>query len=249
MRTTNTRVILSGIQSVDSTATATAASWVWDSDNSTRSTRNSPARLAASPVRATSGRPSGARITSMSRQPIPRAASLPCSALYTASFAARRTATCSAGSGRDRQYSASAGVSNRSNTCAPLSASIARAREISTRSTPTPTALTVYGVLEAEARGEPCGGGHVSAENEAKPDEHDTEGNPEGDDRPERWTPGGNRLDLRTPAAPFFLDLRFEREPRGFQTTRDGAQGFLPGRMRVFLEHRRSEERRVGKEC
>ena len=77
----NTRVILSGIQSVDRTAIATAASCVCDSDKSTFVTCNSFARLAARPLSSTSGRPSGARVTSMSRQPMPRAASLPCNAL------------------------------------------------------------------------------------------------------------------------------------------------------------------------
>src|SRR6266550_3028152 len=234
-RTTNTRVNLSEFQSVDRTAIAIAASCVWERDSRIRVTRSSLARRSASPVSATSGRPSGARVTSMSRHPIPRAASLPCSALYTASLAASRTATCSAGSGRERQYSASAGVSRRSNTCAPLSASIARARETSTRSTPTPMALTA---LEAQLRREPCGSGQIAAEDQAEPDEQDGERRPHHEDRPEEGTPRRDRVDLWCPARMLLFHLGLEREPGGFQPARDGPQGFLPLSVRVLLQNR-----------
>ena len=60
----------------------------------------SRASRSASPCRRMAGRPSGSRVTSMSRQPIARAPGSDCMALYTASLAAMRAAALPVGSGR-----------------------------------------------------------------------------------------------------------------------------------------------------
>src|ERR1043166_9610661 len=178
-----------------STTTATAAWCVWDNDRRTRSTPSCAARAAALPLSCTSGRPSGARTTSISHQPLPRATSLPCRALHTASSAAGRTATWVAGSGRLSQYARSVGVSRRSKTREPLSAMIAATLETSTRSTPTPIAVTARG-SEAEPCREPRGSGQVAAQDEAEPDERRGERGPDQDQGPERRPPSGDPLDL-----------------------------------------------------
>src|SRR5213593_308034 len=212
---------------------AIAAKWVCDRDKSTRVTPSSRARVAAMPVRCTSGRPSGARITSMSRHPIPRAASLPCSALYTASFAASRTATWVAVSGRLSQYARSAGVRRRSNTRPPLSLMIAAMRATSTRSTPTPIALTPASpeALKAQAHREPDGGGQVAAQYQPQPDERDRAGPPNDEHGPQGRPPALQALELGGPAALFFRGLGLQSQPRRLETARDGAQRFLPIRV------------------
>ena len=64
--------------------------WIVAADSSSK-------RCAARPWRRSLGEPSGCENTSISRQPMPRARSFPESALYAASFAASRAATCCAG--------------------------------------------------------------------------------------------------------------------------------------------------------
>src|SRR5213594_4053461 len=188
---------------------AIAAKWVCDRDKSTRVTPSS------------------------------RAASLPCSALYTASFAASRTATWVAVSGRLSQYARSAGVRRRSNTRPPLSLMIAAMRATSTRSTPTPIALTPASpeALKAQAHREPDGGGQVAAQYQPQPDERDRAGPPNDEHGPQGRPPALQALELGGPAALFFRGLGLQSQPRRLETARDGAQRFLPIRVDALVEH------------
>src|SRR6266702_3195253 len=106
---------------------------------------------------------------------------------------------------------------------------IAATRDTSTRSTPTPIAVT--------ARREPCGGGQVAAQHQSEPYQRHAERSPQGDQRPKRRPPARNRVDLVGPATVLVGNLRLEREPRGLETTRGGAERLLPLRVRRLVEN------------
>src|SRR5213079_2140332 len=109
---------------------------------------------------------------------------------------------------------------------------IAATRDTSTRSTPTPIAVTARR-SEAEARREPCGGGQVAAQHQSEPYQRHAERSPQGDQRPKRRPPARNRVDLVGPATVLVGNLRLEREPRGLETTRGGARGVAGGAPRA----------------
>src|SRR5438034_7430442 len=113
---------------------------------------------------------------------------------------------------------------------------IAATRDTSTRSTPTPIAVTARR-SEAEARREPCGGGQVAAQHQSEPYQRHAERSPQGDQRPKRRPPARNRVDLVGPATVLVGNLRLEREPRGLETTRGGAERLLPLRVRRLVEN------------
>src|SRR3989442_11648117 len=91
---------------------------------------------------------------------------------------------------------------------------IAATRDTSTRSTPTPIAVTARR-SEAEARREPCGGGQVAAQHQSEPYQRHAERRPQRDQRPKRRPPARNRVDLVGPATVLVGNLHLEREPRG----------------------------------
>src|SRR5437773_6313176 len=94
---------------------------------------------------------------------------------------------------------------------------IAATRDTSTRSTPTPIAVTARR-SEAEARREPCGGGQVAAQHQSEPYQRHAERRPQRDQRPKRRPPARNRVDLVGPATVLVGNLRLEREPRGLRS-------------------------------
>src|SRR3989441_10361576 len=86
----------------------------------------------------------------------------------------------------------------------------------------------------------------------SEPYQRHGERRPQRDQRPKRRPPARNRVDLVGPATVLVGNLRLEREPRGLETARGGAERLLPLRVRRLVENAglaRSEERRVGKEC
>ena len=101
-------------------------------------TASSVARSVARPWNNNVG-PCSPRITSISRQPIPRASVFPARALNAASLAARRAARCWAGSGRGNAYASSSAVNSLRNARSPFASSSFSTRAISTRSIPMPT--------------------------------------------------------------------------------------------------------------
>src|SRR5712691_3324416 len=107
---------------------------------------------------------------------------------------------------------------------------IAATRDTSTRSTPTPIAVTARR-SEAEARREPCGGGQVAAQHQSEPYQRHAER------RPQRRPPARNRVDLVGPATVLVGNLRLEREPRGLETARGGTERLLPLRVRRLVEN------------
>src|SRR5438128_1929508 len=113
---------------------------------------------------------------------------------------------------------------------------IAATRDTSTRSTPTPIAVTARR-SEAEARREPCGGGQVAAQHQSEPYQRHAERRPQRDQRPKRRPPARNRVDLVGPATVLVGNLRLEREPRGLETARGGAERLLPLRVRRLVEN------------
>src|SRR5216110_1733281 len=56
---------------------------------------------------------------------------------------------------------------------------------------------------------------------------------------PKRRPPPGHRIDLVGPAALLVGDLRLEREPRGLEPARGGAERLLPVGMRALVENAR----------
>src|SRR5438132_6138055 len=86
---------------------------------------------------------------------------------------------------------------------------IAATRDTSTRSTPTPIAVTARR-SEAEARREPCGGGQVAAQHQSEPYQRHAERRPQRDQRPKRRPPARNRVDLVGPATVLVGNLRLE---------------------------------------
>src|SRR5439155_1478384 len=104
---------------------------------------------------------------------------------------------------------------------------IAATRDTSTRSTPTPIAVTARR-SEAEARREPCGGGQGAAQHQSEPYQRHAAGRPQRDQGPKRRPPARNRVDLVGPATVLVDNLRLEREPRGLETARGGAERLLP---------------------
>src|SRR5213083_1240318 len=96
---------------------------------------------------------------------------------------------------------------------------IAATRDTSTRSTPTPIAVTARR-SEADARREPCGGGQVAAQHQSEPYQRHAERSPQGDQRPKRRPPARNRVDLVGPATVLVGNLRLERDPRGCEIGR-----------------------------
>src|SRR5436309_1318243 len=76
---------------------------------------------------------------------------------------------------------------------------IAATRDTSTRSTPTPIAVTARR-SEAEARREPCGGRQVAAQHQSDPYQRHAERRPQRDQRPKRRPPARNRVHLVAPA-------------------------------------------------
>src|SRR5947208_13452582 len=115
---------------------------------------------------------------------------------------------------------------------------MAATRDTSTRSTPTPIAVTACR-SEAEARREPCRGRHVAAEHQSEPYERHGERRPQRDQRPERRPPPGNRVDLVGPAAPLVGNLRLEGEPCCLEPARGGAERLLPVGVRRLVEDAR----------
>src|SRR6266550_2961072 len=113
---------------------------------------------------------------------------------------------------------------------------IAATRDTSTRSTPTPIAVTARR-SEAEARREPCGGGQVAAQHQSEPYQRHAERRPQRDQRPKRRPPARNRVDLVGPATVLVGNLRLEREPRGLETARGGTERLLPLRVRRLVEN------------
>src|SRR2546428_12168647 len=101
---------------------------------------------------------------------------------------------------------------------------IAPTRDTSTRSTPTPTALTAEVssrpmplALEAQAPGQPGGRGEVATEDEAEPDEEQGERDPCGEQRPYRRPPSRDGGDFRRPAPPPLPHHGLERQPGDFE--------------------------------
>src|SRR5256884_9717407 len=115
---------------------------------------------------------------------------------------------------------------------------IAATRDTSTRSTPTPIAVTARR-SEAEARREPCGGGQVAAQHQSEPYQRHAERRPQRDQRPKRRPPARNRVDLVAPATVLVANLRLEREPRGLATARGGPERLLPLAVRRLSAHAR----------
>src|SRR2546428_1132401 len=115
---------------------------------------------------------------------------------------------------------------------------IAATRDTSTRSTPTPIAVTARR-SEAEARREPRGGREVATQHQSEPHQRHGERRPQRQQWPERRPPAGNRVDLVGPAALLVGDLRLEREPCRFEAARGGAERLLPVGMRRLVEHTR----------
>src|SRR5213080_2057365 len=85
---------------------------------------------------------------------------------------------------------------------------------------------------KTEARREPCGGGEIAAEHQSEPYQRDGEGRPQRDQGPKRRPPLGHRIEL-------VGDLRLEREPRGLEPARGGAERLLPVGMRALVENAR----------
>src|SRR5437867_12274278 len=106
---------------------------------------------------------------------------------------------------------------------------IAATRATSTRSTPTPSALTRS---EPQAGGQPRGRGQVSAEDQTQPHERRGERRPQRYQGHERRPPARDRLELGGPATPLLGDGVLEREPRGLEPPRGSPDGVLPLRVR-----------------
>src|SRR5712692_1931091 len=113
---------------------------------------------------------------------------------------------------------------------------IAATRDTSTRSTPTPIAVTARR-SEAEASREPCGGMELPAQHQSEPYQRHGERRPQRDQRPKRRPPARNGVDLVGPATVLVGDLRLEREPRGLETARGGAERLLPLGVRRLVEN------------
>src|SRR2546426_7957485 len=106
----------------------------------------------------------------------------------------------------------------------------------STRPTPPPPGVRARR-SEAEARREPCGGGQVAAQHQSEPYQRHAERRPQRDRRPKRRPPARTRVDLVGPATVLVGTLRLEREPRGLETTRGGAERLLPLGVRRLIEN------------
>src|SRR5260370_23283110 len=91
---------------------------------------------------------------------------------------------------------------------------IAATLDTSTRSTPTPMALTRS---EPQAPGEPGGRGYVPAHHQPQPRERDRERGPQREQGPQRGAPSHEGIQLLGPTAPLFGHRRPQGEPRGFQ--------------------------------
>src|SRR5256885_14260027 len=113
---------------------------------------------------------------------------------------------------------------------------IAATRDTSTRSTPTPIAVTARR-SEAEARREPGGGGEAAPHPGPEPYQHHAGRRPRRDQRPKRRPPARNGVDLVGPATVLVGNLRLEREPRGLETARGGAERLLPLGVRRLVEN------------
>src|SRR2546428_13047516 len=90
---------------------------------------------------------------------------------------------------------------------------IAATRDTSTRSTPTPIAVTARR-SEAEARREPCGGREVAAQHQSEPHQRHAERRPQGHQRPKPRPPVGNHVYLAGQATLLSGDMRIEADPR-----------------------------------
>src|SRR6266516_2304372 len=101
---------------------------------------------------------------------------------------------------------------------------IAATRDTSTKSTPTPIAVTARR-SEAEASREPCRGREVAAQHQSEPYQRHGERRPQDDQRPKRRPPARNGVDLVGPATVLLGNLRLEREPRDLETARGVAGG------------------------
>src|SRR2546422_786425 len=115
---------------------------------------------------------------------------------------------------------------------------IAATRDTSTRSTPTPIAVTA-GRSEAEECREPCGSREVAAQHQSEPYQPHGERRPQPHQRPERRPPAGNRVQLVGPATLLVGYLRLEREPRRLEPARGGAERLLPVGVRCLVEDAR----------
>src|SRR6266568_4009586 len=87
---------------------------------------------------------------------------------------------------------------------------IAATRDTSTRSTPTPIAVTARR-SEAEASREPCRGREVAAQHQSEPYQRHGERRPQHGQRPKRRPPARNGVDLVGPATVLVGNLRLER--------------------------------------
>src|SRR2546428_141458 len=101
---------------------------------------------------------------------------------------------------------------------------IAPTRDTSTRSTPTPTALTaevssrpMLLALEAQAPGQPGGRGEGATEDEAEPEGERGEGAPWGERGPWRGPQSRDGVDFRRPAPPLVRHHGLERQPGDFE--------------------------------
>src|SRR5882762_5219247 len=115
---------------------------------------------------------------------------------------------------------------------------MAATRDTSTRSIPTPSAVTARR-SEPEARREPRGGREVAAQHQSQPYQRHGERRPQRHQRPERRSPAGNHIDLACPAALLVGDLRLEGEPRRLDAARGGTERLLPLGVRPLVEHAR----------
>src|SRR6266566_3645235 len=113
---------------------------------------------------------------------------------------------------------------------------IAATRDTSTKSTPTPIAVTARR-SEAEPSREPCRGREVAAQHQSEPYQRHGERRPQHDQRPKRRPPARNGVDLVGPATVLLSNLRLEREPRDLETARGGAERLLPLRVRRLVEN------------
>src|SRR5260370_36922568 len=102
---------------------------------------------------------------------------------------------------------------------------IAATLDTSTRSTPTPMALTRS---EPQAPGEPGGRGYVPAHHQPQPRERDPARGPQREQGPQRGAASHEGIQLLGPAAPLSAPRGLEGEPPGVQPPRRGAQRVLP---------------------
>src|SRR2546430_16289992 len=104
---------------------------------------------------------------------------------------------------------------------------MAATRDTSTRSTPTPIAVTARR-SKAEERREPCGSREVAAQHQPEPYQPHGERRPQRHQRPEPRPPAGNRVDFVAPPAPPVGHLPLECEPRLLAAARRGAEHLPP---------------------